>query len=168
MSDTDRQFTLQCRPADLQKWERTQCFIQECRVCCTTSWLRASPQPQSPISCGIEVVNNSRLTYRTCPSRRAPRLPEFVLTVALTDDRRRRRPRVLRSRYAPFPRRRGFSKDCCFLFLFVPKSWKKAGRTSQIEGVFVAFLFIAKNHLAVATFGIFTGLWTFDRILDSL
>ena len=30
------------------------------------------------------------------------------------------------------------------------------------------FVFIAKNHLAVATFGIFTGLWTFDRILDSL
>ena len=41
-------------------------------------------------------------------------------------------------------------------------------KTSQIETVFVAFLFIGKNHLAVAAFRIIAGLWTFDRILDSL
>ena len=75
LSNTHHHCNLQRRSPDLQKWERTWCFSQKCRVCCTTNWLRVAPQSQSPASSGIEVVINARLTYRKCPSLRKPSSP---------------------------------------------------------------------------------------------
>ena len=140
LSNTHHHCNLQRRSPDLQKWERTWCFSQKCRVCCTTNWLRVAPQSQSPASSGIEVVINARLTSRTCPSlhgRPASPSSSWPAPSKMTDDDG---PESSRAAPRPLPSTaRVFKKNFDFCFLFVPKSWQKAGRTSQIETVWSRF-----------------------------
>ena len=140
----------QRHPRELGKRKRTPCFIFTCRTGCTPSLLRPA-QPPSVSSSQVEEVINNTLTYRVSPPGSQPNFaaPSESPARQLAD----RGGLGVQSRGAPSLDCEGFKKNVVFWFLFVPKSWQKAGRTSQIEVVLSRFFIKPKITSAVAQNG---------------
>ena len=126
----------QRHPRELRKRKRTPCFIFTCRTGCTPSLLRPA-QPPSVASSQVEEVINNTSHLQSLPARKPTQLrrPSESPARQLAD----RGGLGVQSRGAPSLDGEGFKKIVVFWFLFVPKSWQKAGRTSQIEVVLSLF-----------------------------